>query len=408
VKAIPTIIALLVLAGCNNGGGASPDGSTDTGTTDADADSDGDGDSDSDTDTWITDAGPWDWEPLPEMEDCGLRCQRLTGAGEVQSYEWDVWDTRIVYLNSIYQLFAVDWMAEETLKIPDSSAEFPVGEDYTGRRSPIIFNSLLFFTEAIFASSPKRIHLVVTDLDDHVNTVIATVPKTGEYMPMYPDENDLFGLEHVSGGGCPPYTESHLCFFNITSYENAMSYDKLTLRNSIWGDVAVRLKLDTPSGDIGGYRVSTGEFFDITDDDEYQLSPRIWESLVVYQDLRLGDSTPEGDWNHSSIWLHDLDSEQTVQITDGSAVAVFPDVFGDIVIWSDYRHCADPQNKAFMDCAEIYGKNLVTNVEFKITDHPGWAKQPPPRIWGDKVFVHMYPPSGGSALFVFDLPPEAY
>jgi hypothetical protein len=406
------VLALLVLAvsiGCNNGGGASPDGSTDTGTTDADADadSDGDGDSDSDTDTWITDAGPWDWEPLPEMEDCGLRCQRLTGAGEVQSYEWDVWDTRIVYLNTIYQLYTVDWMAQEALKIPDLSAEFPVGEDYTGRRSPVIYSSSVFFTEAIFTSSPKRIHLVVSDLDAHVNTVIATVLKTGEYMPHYPQHNDFYLTRQVSRAGCDPYSELLFCSIDVTHYSEASGYDLYSTGHSIWGEVAVRLRLDTPSGDIGGYRVSTGEFFDITDDDEYQLSPRIWESLVVYQDLRLGDSTPEGDWNHSSIWLYDLDSEQTVQITDGSSVAIFPDVFGNIVIWSDYRHCADPQNKALMDCAEIYGKNLVTDVEFKITDHPGWAKQPPPRIWGDKVFVHMYPPSGGSALFLFDLPPEA-
>jgi hypothetical protein len=266
----------------------------------------------------------------------------------------------------------------------------------------------VFFSEGIYISSPEKMLLVVAELESHLNTVIAVVPRTGSDMPYPAEKNDLFSSNQVSRSGCDPYTELLFCSFDISNYNQATGYSQYSTSHSVWGDVAVRLKLDTPSGDIGGYRVSTGEFFDITDDDEYQLTPRIWESLVVYQDLRLGDSTPEGDWNHSSIWLYDLDSEQTVQITDGSAVAVFPDVFGDIVIWSDYRHCADPQDKAFMDCAEIYGKNLVTDVEFKITDHPGWAKQPPPRIWGDKVFVHMYPPSGGSALFVFDLPPEAY
>ena len=56
--------------------------------------------------------------------------------------------------------------------------------------------------------------------------------------------------------------------------------------------------------------------------------------------------------------------------------------------------------------AEIWGYNLTTETEFQVTNLPGRIKQTP-RIWEDKVFVHMSIASGGDGIFVFDLPDGA-
>jgi hypothetical protein len=405
VKAIPTIIALLVLAGCNNGGGASPDGSTDTGTTDADADSDADSDTDTDSLPYITDAGPWDWEPLPEMDGCGPRCRRITSEPDVQDYKWDVWNEKIVYTK--LNVVVVDWMASTFLTLPNFREEYPIEQGKAAGAYATIAGDYLIYTNLGVGTTPLTQDWVLVDLNEKWQLALDTLHPNSAAETKFPDELDLNYPLAASLWGCEPYEDPNLCHNDVSLHGPATSLGDLgPWCNTIWGDYLVFLQ-GAPFGDVRGYKYSTQEFFDITNDDEIQFVPRLQGSLVVYQDLRLGDSTLEGDWNHSSVWLNNISTEQTVQITDGSSIAANPDVFGDTVIWEDFRHCPDPQNKNQFYCVEVFGKNLLTDVEFQITDLPTYAKQPPPRIWGDKVFVHMYPPSGGSALFVFDLPPEA-
>ena len=52
---------------------------------------------------------------------------------------------------------------------------------------------------------------------------------------------------------------------------------------------------------------------------------------------------------------------------------------------------------------EIYGYDVATETEARITELPGRPKAHP-RIWGDRVFVDMQTLAGGNAIFMFDLP----
>ena len=406
IDTVLALVTLLVLAGCDNGDGAWSDRSTDTGTSDAD----GDGDSDSETDTdslpYITDAGPWDWEPLPEMEDCGPRCRQITAEPDVLDFKWDVAERYVVYAN--YQVQVVDYEEMTTLKVPELHSEHPMIPGSAAGLFPAVDNGMVSYTFTCFDEQNLFREVVVADLEGKYQAVVDHYLYGGNEEKPAPQENDLRYPLSASLYGCAVYQDPNLCHNDFSLLGPATSLGALgPWSNTIWGDYLVFLQ-NGPFGDVRGYKYSTQEFFDITNDDEIQFAPRLQGSLVVYQDLRLGDSTPEGDWNHSSIWLYDLETEQTLQITDGSSIADGPDVFGDIVISEDFRLCPDPQNKNQFYCVEVFGKNLVTDAEFQITNLPTYAKQPPPRIWGDKVFVHMYPPSGGSALFMFDLPPEAY
>ncbi|MFO8070654.1 MAG: hypothetical protein R6V85_02155, partial [Polyangia bacterium] len=91
----------------------------------------------------------------------------------------------------------------------------------------------------------------------------------------------------------------------------------------------------------------------------------------------------------------------------GEWIACYPDVHGENIIWLDYRACDNPNNVNNFSCAEIWGYNLSTEQEFQVTDLPGRAKQTP-RVWGDKVYVHMMKEDPSEdAIYRFDLPPEA-
>ena len=221
---------------------------------------------------------------------------------------------------------------------------------------------------------------------------------------------DAYDGRIVTKGGCDNAATLELCFYDVSSpgelTELAGSY--YGGHNSLWGDKAVwsTLQQDGDFYNVKGYDFLGSELFYITQDEETQLKPRFQGSTVVYMDLRFGDSQFSGNWNHSAVFAYDLVTHETTQVTSGEWIATYPDVYDGIVVWGDYRDCANPNNIGIYSCVEIWGYNLATGTEFKITDLPGRAKQTP-RIWGDKVFVDMSKSTGGSAIFMFDLPDGA-
>jgi beta propeller repeat protein len=107
---------------------------------------------------------------------------------------------------------------------------------------------------------------------------------------------------------------------------------------------------------------------------------------------------------HTRQFLKDLSTGETTQITSGETLAANPDIHDDIVVWMDYRACDNPNNKNDHQNIEIWGYDLSTETEFQITDLPGWPKGFP-RIWKDKVYVHMFRElAKGDAIYEFDLP----
>jgi Tol biopolymer transport system component len=211
-------------------------------------------------------------------------------------------------------------------------------------------------------------------------------------------------------GGCGEVMDSWpLCTFDM---ETPGTYQEIAPHqygdyNSMWGDVVVWTTGLADNSDIRGYDFSTGAFIEITDDTTSQLDPRIHGTRVVYMDLKLGTSGPMGDWNHAAIFMHDLATHETTQITSGEWIAAEPDIHENIVVWADSRACANPNDKNDFANVEIWGYNLDTGTEFQITNLPGRPKAMP-RIWGDKVFVHMYKTTPGqNAIYMFDLPPAA-
>lgn len=232
--------------------------------------------------------------------------------------------------------------------------------------------------------------------------VAGEIPKPAGYI-------DVFGDRIVSSGGCgADLTASPLCLYDLQTpgtYTEIAPHQYGTF-NSVWGDIVVWTTGLAADGDIRGYDFSSGSFVEITDDPPTQLSPRIHGDRVVYMDLQFGSGDPTGTWDHATVFVHDLSTQETTKVTNSAWIASFPDIHDNIVVWSDYRDSVDPNDIESFAGVQIWGYNIDTGAEFQITDIPGRAVKSA-RIWGSKVFVDMSKATGGNAIYAFDLPDGA-
>lgn len=82
------------------------------------------------------------------------------------------------------------------------------------------------------------------------------------------------------------------------------------------------------NADIYSLDLSTGEETQITTDPNTQTNPAIWGNYIVWEDYRNGRQ-------QSDIYLHDLTTGKEKRITSGSPVARAPDIYGDYVVWTE-------------------------------------------------------------------------
>jgi hypothetical protein len=420
-----SLLAAALLAGacsgCNNNNGASPDGSTDTGT-ETETDTGTETESETDTSTWVSDAGPWEWEDNPPGEDCGPGCRQLTFTNKVKAGWWDVWGDYLVYrpdgVGERDHLFLVDMVNNRRMKIP--SIFEPVGSAYSGVMSPTIFENRIYYSLMIYGQSLPTRQLVRVDVEEKTQTILYTETKSGDNDFQALNYLDAYGDQVVSQAGCgteAPHGYS-LCLFDVSSVPaivNTLIDDDYGNHNSLWDGVLVFTDSRPGHFDITGYDIATQQFVPITDDDYCQFSPRINGHNVVYGDTRFGTAQDcvMGNRNHEAVFVYDLDTQERTQLTNAQWIAGEPDIWNEIVIWMDYRGCANPNDVQDFSNIQIWGYNLETQTEFRITDLPAdaWPNRPKatPRIWGYEVYVDMttISPDTYNSIFVFDLPDGA-
>ena len=113
-----------------------------------------------------------------------------------------------------------------------------------------------------------------------------------------------------------------------------------------------------------------------------QENPAIWGNRVVWQ-------TDIGGGNYD-IYAADISNPEKPRIfplIQDSAVQTNPDISGHLVVWQDDRH----------GHWDIYGYNLITKKEFRITADP--ANQTNPAISGNLVVWEHTPTSGVSNIY---------
>ena len=102
----------------------------------------------------------------------------------------------------------------------------------------------------------------------------------------------------------------------------------------------------------------------ITTDEGGQDDPAIYGDIVVWSDYR----NDNGD-----IWGYNLKTKEEFRITTDTKQQIMPAIYGDIVVWQDERN----------DFGDIWGYNLKTKEEFRITTDSN--SQYDPAIYCDRV-----------------------
>jgi hypothetical protein len=421
-----SILSLLFLlpfySSCSGGDGSKTDSGQDTSSdtdtdtetdTETDTDTGSDTDTDIDTDTIIvSDAGPWDWEDLPEGEDCGAGCKQLTFTKNVRWEEWDVWGDLIVFQDETLNTCVVDHKKNKKFLMPNFYPEYGIGPSMGSANMypATIYEKTICYSKSVWGIMLSDI--ICADLETEAQTLVYHRTEQGGEFPNPAKFSDLYNNRFVSMGGCGDVLDSWpLCYFDIDSpgvYEEIQAH-LYGSHNSIWEDIVVWYSEAEGVFDIKGYDFSTKTTFNIASDDEDQFMARIHGNHVVYQDLRFGENSDPtmGDWNHSVVFMYDLETKERKQITNQDWISAYPDVYGEIVVWADYRDSANPNDKNSLAGVQIWGYNLSTETEFQITNIPNRAKSLP-RIWEDKVFVAMYKETPGEdAIYMFDLPEGA-
>lgn len=145
------------------------------------------------------------------------------------------------------------------------------------------------------------------------------------------------------------------------------------------------------NADIFMYNVSTGEQKQLTTDTSAQLSPKIWEHYVVYQDNRndLNKEYP-GRW---SLYLLDLNTGEEKLISPTLAPTGTFNIKDNKVVWADERNFRGNNNLRGGGNVpgyntDIYLFDIVTSTEVPITSGPLMESQPDVSgdyvVWADR------------------------
>ncbi len=356
-----------------------------------------------------SDTSSWQWKDNPEGENCDAGCRQVSFAREIKDKDWDIWDQHLVYRDENSKITVVDIENQKHVEIPAPYADTPIEKGMAGAFSPTIYENTVYYVFSIYGVTPGRREIISVNLDEHTQQVVWTRQESGSQAGKLPESLDVFEHRLVSTGGAGNPEE-----YTLSTYVQPWPTLGEVLINetyggggSIWGNTLVFWdERDDPSN-IKGYDFDRGVFFPITQDDEHQYAPRIQGHRVVYMDFGKGENDPWGHWQNARVFMFDLDDSTRKKITVGNWITANPDIYDDVVVWMDYRKCRDQRRDDIKD-VEIWGLNIETKNRFQITNLPGRPKVHP-RIFKDKVFILMFDKKrSGNAIYMFDLPKEAF
>lgn len=134
---------------------------------------------------------------------------------------------------------------------------------------------------------------------------------------------------------------------------------------------------DSEFTDIYAYNMITGQKFPICDVMGEQANPDIYGDLVVYSDDRNDpDSTVSNDCN---VYMYDISTGEESVVASETWGQGNPSIYGDVVAWVDWRNQASSWQNA-----DIYMKNLTTGVESAVATDSAYREQEPV-VWGDYI-----------------------
>jgi TolB protein len=125
----------------------------------------------------------------------------------------------------------------------------------------------------------------------------------------------------------------------IYGYDLLIGQEFQVLRDDFSGGIAlcddIVVFQEQAHGDIFtcAYRISTGKKIQI--ETGYCLTLDLQGSVIVWSQIHSGDSEP---YLRSEILGYDLSTDRLLHISSGSRIMMFPEIYGDIVVWQDDRN----------------------------------------------------------------------
>ena len=130
-------------------------------------------------------------------------------------------------------------------------------------------------------------------------------------------------------------------------------------------------------------------------------NPRLQGHRLVWMDTRNDPEHGLLDPRNVDIYARDLATGEGFAACTDPALQEDPDVEGDLVVWTDYRHNADPTARADATQSDIYLADLGASREVRLTQLPGFARDP--RIDRGRVFFTWQPDERAAQIYVIDL-----
>ena len=193
---------------------------------------------------------------------------------------------------------------------------------------------------------------------------------SGDTVIWMDDRDDIDNVTYIYG--CHLSTGE---MFPINTYESLKMFPSIYKDTVTWLDFReINLSAHQQHPDTGfnteiyGYNLSSDLEFAITDDEYTQDPPGadIYGDILVWSEGHQDEST-------SYIYSYNLTTHAKSALTTSHDALRTPVIYGDIVVWEDYRN----------GNGDIYGYNLKTGEEFAICTDPGYQQSP--SIYGNVV-----------------------
>ncbi|MCK4949807.1 MAG: hypothetical protein KAS60_06955 [Thermoplasmata archaeon] len=195
-------------------------------------------------------------------------------------------------------------------------------------------------------------------------------------------EADIFMFDLGEDG--IPYTDDD-------GGETRITTDPTTkqLSPAIWENRIVYDSNENGNEDVFLYDITTGITTQITTDSADQWNPKIYGDYIVWVDTRNGNR---------DVYAYDLGTGTEMQITTDPDDQAHPNVYGDIIAWTDFR------NGAVSLEGDIYMYKFSTGEEYAITDDDfgqNWQ-----HIWDNKIVWSDSRNGNNADIYMYDLGPD--
>jgi beta propeller repeat protein len=142
----------------------------------------------------------------------------------------------------------------------------------------------------------------------------------------------------------------------------------------VWSDGAVgsSTSLDDRLNDynVAGQHLFSKKELAVTSAPRLQVRPKVWGNVVVWSDYR--DAKSKGDQEAGDIYMYDLSTGNETLVSRARSAQTRPVTNGRYIVWVDYRNEPDPNGNN----SDLYAYDIATKQEFVIANAPDTQTEP--------------------------------